>query len=52
MKPKQKEIERIRNKIIDTEGRQRIAYICIEESQNSGVGHIFENIIIENIPEI
>lgn len=52
MKPKQKEIEGIRNKIIDTENRQRISCICIEESQDRGAGHMCENIIIEKIPEI
>lgn len=52
MKPKQKVIKGVRNKIIVTEDRQRIACICIKEGQNSGTGHIFKNIIIENIPEI
>lgn len=52
MKPKQKKREGTRNKIMDTDDRQRISCICTEESQNSGAGHIFENIIIGNIPEI
>lgn len=48
----EKDVEEIRDKIIDIEDRQRISYICIEKSQKSGIGHMIENIIIENIIEM